>query len=916
MKKFLLALTMIICCLAMILSLAACGETTTDEPGDTEQPGTDDPGTDDPGTDDPGTDDPGTDDPGTDDPGTDDPGTDDPGKTGLQLFNEDGSFRYTVIRPDRNDVNINKAAAQLRLTIQEMLNTNVAISDDYIDRGVTEEDIAARYEILIGRTNRPESKQVLETLEEYTYKITVVGNKIVLLGDSEKSILLAVQTFIDTYLKDTSLITETLDFTGIFEPHPLDVVLEDKSNGKSYPRLVTTKYPTDDIVIADIIVTEDGYAVSNNGIGDSTAGIQKALDDCAKNGGGTVYLPAGTYAISGKIQIPPYVTLRGDWQDPDKGTEYGTVICIYGEGSDVYGPDKEVIEGTFMLGGSGGVIGLTVYYPDQSLDNVKYYPFTFYTDGNGNNYMLSTVKNVTVINGYRGIGACCNSSGGAHEQLTVENFKGTFLYTGAEVYNQADVGTWQDVVISNKYWKEATAPKVIVAADAAKLDAYTKEHAVGLKLGDLEWTEFESLKVSDCSIGIEIMVGKRIQFAGSLLDIEILNCGKGMLIHQLDRRWGMVIARSTIENGIYNYSFQNNAGQVPGMVKLCDVKVTGDIKGEYLTDDSDLAAFVADYKRTYVKPNAVLYVAELDKTGNTDVSDALQAKLNEAAATGGVVYLPGGYYRLDKPINVPAGVELRGSSAVATREQGWKCNGTVILSYYGDDATSKTTDLALITLAGDYAGLNGIRIIYPENGPYDENLNTTFTIRGEGKGVYVVNAMISASAYGIDFRDCDEHFIKKVTTCCYYNTYLLGGKNGMLNGCLQNGTVLARTSANHLQNWLSEGNVFTDLFDPITRPNTKYIVLEGAEDQQVYNTFAYGVANMIVCNDSTALVVNIGSDNLGTKKAQIVMNSGKLVTINSMRWNGTSYEHNGGTLEMYNRLTINIKDEETYNKTK
>ena len=896
MKKFLLALTMIICCLAMILSLAACGETTTDEPGDTEQPGTDDPG--------------------TDDPGTDDPGTDDPGKTGLQLFNEDGSFRYTVIRPDRNDVNINKAAAQLRLTIQEMLNTNVAISDDYIDRGVTEEEIAARYEILIGRTNRPESKQVLETLEEYTYKITVVGNKIVLLGDSEKSILLAVQTFIDTYLKDTSLITETLDFTGIFEPHPLDVVLEDKSNGKSYPRLVTTKYPTDDIVIADIIVTEDGYAVSNNGIGDSTAGIQKALDDCAKNGGGTVYLPAGTYAISGKIQIPPYVTLRGDWQDPDKGTEYGTVICIYGEGSDVYGPDKEVIEGTFMLGGSGGVIGLTVYYPDQSLDNVKYYPFTFYTDGNGNNYMLSTVKNVTVINGYRGIGACCNSSGGAHEQLTVENFKGTFLYTGAEVYNQADVGTWQDVVISNKYWKEATAPKFIVAADAAKLDAYTKEYAVGLKLGDLEWTEFESLKVSDCSIGIEIMVGKRIQFAGSLLDIEILNCGKGMLIHQLDRRWGMVIARSTIENGIYNYSFQNNAGQVPGMVKLCDVKVTGDIKGEYLTDDSDLAAFVADYKRTYVKPNAVLYVAELDKTGNTDVSDALQAKLNEAAATGGVVYLPGGYYRLDKPINVPAGVELRGSSAVATREQGWKCNGTVILSYYGDDATSKTTDRALITLAGDYAGLNGIRIIYPENGPYDENLNTTFTIRGEGKGVYVVNAMISASAYGIDFRDCDEHFIKKVTTCCYYNTYLLGGKNGMLNGCLQNGTVLARTSANHLQNWLSEGNVFTDLFDPITRPNTKYIVLEGAADQQVYNTFAYGVANMIVCNDSTALVVNIGSDNLGTKKAQIVMNSGKLVTINSMRWNGTSYEHNGGTLEMYNRLTINIKDEETYNKTK
>lgn len=907
MKHNLFKLVLLICAMALMFGLWSCGNPTTDTPGDTEQPGPDEPGPDEPGPDEPGPDEPGPNEPGPDEPGPDEPG--------FQLFNKDGSFRYTVVRPDRNDPEINKAAAQLRITIQELLNTEVKISDDYIDRGVTDEEIAARYEILIGRTNRPESKQVSETLEEYTYKIKIVGNKIVLHGDSEKSILMAIQYFMDTYLKDTTLITETLDFTGIFEPHPLDIVLEDKSNGKSYPRLVTTKYPTDDVVIADIIVTEDGYAVSNNGIGDSTAGIQKALDDCAKNGGGTVYLPAGTYAISGQIQIPPYVTLRGDWQDPDEGTEYGTIICIYGEGNISYAPGKEVIEGTFMLGGSGGVIGLTVYYPDQSLDDVKYYPFAFYTDGNGNNYMLSTVKNVTVINGFRGIGACCNSSGGAHEQLTVENFKGTFLYTGAEVYNQADVGTWQDVVISNKYWKEAAGEK-IAAADAEKLLAYTKENAVGLKLGDLEWTEFESLKVSDCSIGIEIMVGKRIQFAGSLLDIEILNCGQGMLIHQLDRRWGMVIARSTIENGIYNYSFQNNAGGVSGMVKLCDVKVTGEIKGEYLSDDNLLDAYVTDYKRTYVKPNATLYIATLDKTGDTDVSDALQAKLNEAAATGGVVYLPGGYYRLDKPINVPAGVELRGTSSVATREQGWKCSGTVILSYYGDDATSKTTDRALITLAGDYAGLNGIRIIYPENGPYDENLNTTFAIRGEGKGVYVVNAMISASAYGIDFSGCDEHFIKKVTTCCYYNTFLLGGKNGMLNGCLQNGTVLARTSASHLQNWLSEGNVFTDLFDPITRPHTEYIILEGAEDQQVYNTFAYGVANMIVCRNSTALVANIGSDNLGSGMYQIVMNGGKLVTINSMRWNGKSYLHNSGTLEMYNRLTINIKDEATYVKAK
>ena len=54
--------------------------------------------------------------------------------------------------------------------------------------------------------------------------------------------------------------------------------------------------------------------------------IQKALDDVSKTGGGTVWLPAGTYVISDTINIPAFVTLRGDWQDPDLGNEYGTII--------------------------------------------------------------------------------------------------------------------------------------------------------------------------------------------------------------------------------------------------------------------------------------------------------------------------------------------------------------------------------------------------------------------------------------------------------------------------------------------------------------------------------------------------------------------------------------------------------------
>lgn len=804
---------------------------------------------------------------------------------------------YVIIYPEETDIDgteMKQRAVELSLDIVNIAQVKCRVRSDKIDEneGFTENV----YEILVGRTNRSETKTVLDDLTEFSYAIRMVNNKIVLIGINDKATVMAIEKFKNVYLTDLSLLNENLNVFETYVPDPTEIIPSDNSTGETKSRLVNTKYPTDDIVIADIIPTEMGYAVDPTGMSDSTQGIQKALDDCYKNGGGTVFLPVGTYAVSDVITIPPYVTLRGDWQDPDDGTEYGTIISVWTESA-----NKEEA-GLFSLGGSGGVVGLTVYYPHQSLDKVIPYPFAFYSNGQGDNYMLSTIKNITVINGFRGIG-CCVTESNAHEQLTVENFKGTFLYCGAEVYNQADVGTWQNVVINNKYWKEASSNAGMVAADAAKLDEYTKSRAVGLILGDLEWTEFESLKVEGYKIGIEIVSGKRIQFAGSLYDIEITDCGQGLVIHALDSRWGMVIARSTIENGIYN--------ETDGVVKLCDVKTTGESEGEIVIDNKSLSSYEVDYKISYKKPSSNFYLAELPKKNAEDISAALQKILDTAGKTGGVVYLPAGTYRIENPITVPAGVELRGASSVATREQGSNSLGTVLMCYYGDDAFyDAKTDAALITLNGDWAGLNGIRIIYPENGVYDEDLNTTFTVRGNGVGVYAVNCMIAGSAYGVDFSGCDEHFIKKVTTCCYYNAFLLGGKNGILSGCLQNGTALCRTGASGLKNWLLESNIFTDLFDPVLRKYCNYIIVENATNQLIYNTFCYGCAVFAVNNDSeNTLLVNIGSDNIGS--VQLIANSGSLAEINAMRYNGESYQNNGASIELYNRLTINEKEEST-----
>ncbi len=679
---------------------------------------------------------------------------------------------------------------------------------------------------------------------------------------------------------------------------PTDV-MTDTSTGQIQPRLAPAVYSTE-VAVADIIPTLDGYLVKADGEYDCTYGIQKALNDCSKAGGGTVFLPAGQYKITHSLSIPPRVTLMGDWQDPDAGQEYGTVIL-----AKVASYDSNQ-EGLFNLSGSSGVSGLTVYYPNQSLENVQPYPPVFYTNGQGLNYMLSTVKNCTVLNGYRGIGACCHTENtNAHEQFTVENLKGTFLYTAAEVYNQADVGTWENVVVSGRYWAEAKGEN-ISSVNRDELNVYTTNHTVGMMLGDLEWTEFSGLTVEHCNVGLKIVKGQRIQFAGSLYNISLNHCAVGILVEDLDPRWGMLIANSRVDNGIQNLT--------SGLVKTINVKLQGNgCLGAVETAEDESAASLSLPQGGYQNPAGYLVVADLPKDGKTDVSGALQTLLDAMPQTGGIVYLPAGTYRLDAPVTVPAGVQLRGSASVPTRSMGGNGKGTLILAYYGVDLAQTDDPLtypALITLKGDNAGLYGIRITYPTNGPYDENLKTSYAVRGKGKGVYMVNCCITAAGYGVDFTDCDNHYIHKVMTCCYYNTFRLGGENGILSGCLQNGTVIARCSDPMLENWLSEADLFTDLFNPILRQTANYIEVTESKNQTVYNTFAYGCKTMITAEKVTDLLaVNIGCDNIGSSGYQMHLKSGTATVLNSMRYNGKSYKKDEGTLKLYNRLTINNKTE-------
>ena len=651
--------------------------------------------------------------------------------------------------------------------------------------------------------------------------------------------------------------------------------------------IVKTIYPTDDVVIADADVTKAPYNADNTGKNDVTKIIQQAIDDCYNAGGGTVWLPEGEYRVTGNIYIQKFVTLRGEYQDPDEGNEYGTVIIADVESS------KEMRPSLFTVGASAGAVGLTVWYPEQDIDNVKPYPYTFYIEGNDDS-MLHTIKDCTLINSYKGIGVCSECELGTkqvHEMTTIENVKGTCLYEGLNNTNSSDVDTIKTLYISNRYW--ANAGEKFNAPDEEKLNEYTRKNAYGMALGDLEWPNIADVEISDMLYGIHFKEGLRYTFSGSFLDLKITDCDYGIYIprYTVSRRgktWGIAVANGIIEGSEYAILQEDYSA-----VQLTNVEIKGETKRhwdgepikEYKADTSSLSP---DYNVTYKKPNSFLYIVEADKTGKTDISADIQNKLDEAKKTGGVVYLPAGLYRLDKPVTVPQGVELRGSSTVPVRCQGGCSNGTLIISYYGYNENDKP----LITLGGDNAGLNGLRIDYPLNNPVDDSGNykkTSPAVYSKSDNIYVTNCTITLAATGIELDGCENAFMKKIVGCCIEGMFNMKNcKNSTIEGCHQNANTLPRNGYENfdipeLKNRVKEENNFDYFFIPIGRKKTTYITLESCENITVFNTFIYGGKSFLNAKDSTATFVNVGHDGSSKTEPALILSGGSINFLNSMR---------------------------------
>ena len=224
--------------------------------------------------------------------------------------------------------------------------------------------------------------------------------------------------------------------------------------------------------------------------------------------------------------------------------------------------------------------------------------------------------------------------------------------------------------------------------------------------------------------------------------------------------------------------------------------------------------------------NTTLYIATSAAygavgDGNVDDTVSIQNALNAASANGGgIVYLPAGKYRLTATLDVPTGVELRGTFEArhgTSAASDGHAKGTILRPYAGQGATNGPPAIAL----EPNSGLVGVTISY-------ETQNTNCipfppTIQGRGANIYVIGVNCPNPFYFLDLDTytCTNHFVYMADGWALKTGFNIGnGSAGTIVNCHDNWTY-----------WIDNGESSSTLPTSIQAPVITFV----AHNMQMYN---------------------------------------------------------------------------------
>ena len=695
-------------------------------------------------------------------------------------------------------------------------------------------------------------------------------------------------------------------------PQPSYEIIKPLNDSKSSKKLVKTKYATEGAVVVDVDVTD--YGADPTGERDSTSAIQSAINGVKNLGGGTVFLPIGEYLVTSKINVPDYVTLVGDWNQPnadntDEHFDYGTVILAKPK---TLGSSRPQDKSLFTLGNASGLIGITFYYVEQDPVNVQNYGYTVYA----NAPITTTLRNLTFLNSAYGIGVSLNTH--ANELVNLENIYGTFLYNGIRHNATTDVGFYNNINISTKYWKNAS--NAYKCSNAEALNSFVNNNLTAMILGDLDDQLISNVTIDGGKIGMKFTTGIRsgAGFWGVVHKANIA-CEKGIYADCLNEVSGVVFTDSNVgvvENNspVGCIKMSNSTYQSTGTGRI--VKEIGSVEND--KEIGTLSLQFSSSKRLFVANN-------LTAGGVGDNSIKLQEILDSVGEEGGIVVIPNGVYRLNASVVVPKNVEIRSTLSVFARTYSTQSgtNGVVFVSYVSG---------ATFVLQ-ENAGVVGVRIWHAKNDyltAYNSLNNNSYSndvsIKAQGSGAYAYMNESVGAYVGYDFSGCDNHILKSNYGLSYVNFIKAGGKNGVITQCLSNPNFMTRTnlyiyfdsSLANIQNWEKMKNSgetnddFAVLRDGIGRTYTKMVRLENAENQLAFNVFAYGQSGLFDMVNSTVTLINTSLDYIPGNMFVYELSGGSCDIIGSLRVYGTSVKVNSGRLTAYGRIAFGEVKESAY----
>lgn len=379
---------------------------------------------------------------------------------------------------------------------------------------------------------------------------------------------------------------------------------------------IKTVYSTKDWVISDFVVTDPMFGAKAEPGFDNRAAFQAAIDAAYESGGGVVYIPAGNYEFHSTqigiksvrvrqgtsenkkdfnyeyvLRLHPGVQLRGDWAAPESnnGMVLGTILEVrVGKNAPNYdGSVKSwwndsqagnalrttytsIADRFIEMNAGTGVTNLSIWYPEQNINDVKPYPWTlFQTQGN-----CATIEHVTLVNSYNGF-----NSAPSELHYVLDSYI-TALNKGIEVHVCTDIGRIENVSISPEYWAKSGLPGTPTLAE---LTAYTKANSVGFQMHRSDWEYISYLHISGYKTGI--WIGREPGFADApnaqLYEVHVDNCENGLYVEDVNP-YGILISNSSFGaakggNAVYFYKDFSTSTQFNGV----------EFSGPIVSDGSD-----------------------------------------------------------------------------------------------------------------------------------------------------------------------------------------------------------------------------------------------------------------------------------------------------------------------------------------